>query len=145
MVDLPAGERVKAFILTVCRPSGSSAGADIPEMSDGKPRQPADPMYLLLRAGEAEDFNRRRAAGEACNLNGCNFRGIDLRAFNLTSIDFSDGYFRQADLRGLDLRACRLEGASMHAAHISGTYFPAALSAQEIEMSVRLGTRMRYK
>jgi len=114
-------------------------------MSDGKPRQPADPLYLLIRAGEAEEFNRRKAAGESFNLCGCNFRGIDLRAFNVTSIDFSDCYFRQADLRGLDMRACRLEGASIHAAHISGTYFPVALSTSEIDMSVRLGTRMRYK
>jgi hypothetical protein len=36
-----------------------------------------------------------------------------------------------------------LEGASLHAAHVSGTYFPPELAPEEIEMSVRLGTRMR--
>jgi len=113
-------------------------------MSDGKPRKSADPLYLLLRAGGAEEFNRRVHAGEKCDLRGCDFRGIDLRGIDVGNMDLSDCYFRQADLRGLDMRTCQLEGASLHAAHISGTYFPRKLAAEEIEMSVRLGTRMRY-
>ena len=113
-------------------------------MSNGKPRKPADPLYLLLREGGGEDFNRRRKAGESCDLRGCDFRGLDLRAIDVANIDFSDCYFRQADLRGLDMRNCQLEGASLHAAHVSGAYFPRKLAAEEIEMSVRLGTRMRY-
>jgi uncharacterized protein YjbI with pentapeptide repeats len=113
-------------------------------MTNGKPRKSADPLYLLLREGRGEEFNRRRKAGEKCDLRGCDFRGIDLRELQVADIDFSDGYFRQADLRGLDLRSCRLEGASLHAAHISGAYFPLQLAPQEIEMSVRLGTRLRY-
>jgi hypothetical protein len=108
-------------------------------MTNGKPRKSADPLYLLLREGRGEEFNRRRKSGQNCDLRGC-----DLRELDVTNIDFSDGYFRQADLRGLDLRTCRLEGASLHAAHISGTYFPPRLAPQEIEMSVRLGTRLRY-
>jgi uncharacterized protein YjbI with pentapeptide repeats len=112
-------------------------------MSSGKPRKPADPLYLLLRDGSSEEFNRRRKAGETSDLRGCDFRGIDLREVDVAHIDFSDCYFRQADLRGLDLRSCRLEGASLHAAHVSGTYFPPELGPIEIEMSVRLGTRMR--
>jgi uncharacterized protein YjbI with pentapeptide repeats len=113
-------------------------------MSNGKPRKSADPLYLLLREGNADEFNRRRKAGETCDLRGCDFRGIDLRGIDVADIDFSDAYFRQTDLRGLDLRSCQLHGASLHAAHISGVYFPPDLSAAEIEMSVRLGTRMRY-
>lgn len=113
-------------------------------MSDGKPRKPADPLYLLLREGRGEEFNRRRKAGENCDLRGCDFRGLDLRGLDVANIDFCDCYFRQADLRGLDLRNCQLEGASLHAAHVSGAYFPRKLAADEIEMSVRLGTRMRY-
>jgi uncharacterized protein YjbI with pentapeptide repeats len=114
-------------------------------MTDGKPRKSADRLYLLLREGNCDEFNRRRKAGETSDLRGCDFRGIDLRAVNVTDIDFSDCYFRQADLRGLDLRSCRLEGASLHAAHVSGAYFPIALAPEEIEMSVRLGTRMRQR
>ena len=85
-------------------------------MSHGKPRKSADPLYLLLREGDTEEFNRRRNAGQACDLRGCDFRGIDLRGVDVSHIDFSDGYFRQADLRGLDLRNCQLHGASLHAA-----------------------------
>jgi uncharacterized protein YjbI with pentapeptide repeats len=118
--------------------------ADVGGMSNGKPRKSADPLYLLLREGNGEEFNRRRKANEACDLRGCDFRGIDLRAIDVANIDFSDGYFRQADLRGLDLRSCQLHGASLHAAHISGAYFPIELSPAEIEMSVKLGTRLRY-
>ena len=113
-------------------------------MSDGKPRKPADPLYQLLREGRGEEFNRRRKAGEKCDLRGADFRGIDLRGIDAAGIEFSDCYFRQADLRGLDLRTCRMEGASLHAAHVSGVYFPRELTAAEIEMSVRMGTRMRY-
>ena len=114
-------------------------------MPDPRPRKSTDPLYLLLREGSNEEFNRRKRGGEKCDLRGCDFRGVDLRQADVTNIDFSDAYFRQTDLRGLDLRSCQLEGASLHAAHISGAYFPPKLGAEEIEMSVRLGTRMRYR
>jgi uncharacterized protein YjbI with pentapeptide repeats len=113
-------------------------------MSNGKPRKSADPLYLLLREGRAEEFNRRKKAGEKFDFRGCDFRGVDLREVDVANADFSDCYFRQADLRGLDLRSCQMEGASIHAAHVSGAYFPSKLRAEEIEMSVRIGTRMRY-
>lgn len=113
-------------------------------MSEGKPRQLAEPMYLMVRAGRVEDFNRARKAGQKCDFRGCDFRGLDLRAFDLGGLDLSDCYFRQADLRGLDLRTAKLAGASLHAAHVSGVFFPPELSAAEIDLSVRLGTRMRY-
>lgn len=112
-------------------------------MSNGKPRKSTDSLYLLLREGRGEEFNRRKKAGEKCDFRGCDFRGVDLRELDVANIDFSDCYFRQADLRGLDLRSCQMEGASIHAAHVSGAYFPSKLQAEEIEMSVRIGTRMR--
>jgi uncharacterized protein YjbI with pentapeptide repeats len=68
-----------------------------------------------------------------------------LAAFHHSGLKTSTGYFRQADLRGLDLRSCRLESASLHGAHVSGAYFPLQLAPEEIEMSVRLGTRMRLR
>jgi uncharacterized protein YjbI with pentapeptide repeats len=111
--------------------------------SSGKPRISTEPLYLLLREGRVEDFNRRRAAGESVDLTGCNLRGLDLKELDATELDLSNCYLRQADLRGLDLRTCRLEGASLHAAHVSGVYFPASFAPAEIELSVRLGTRLR--
>ena len=114
-------------------------------MSGPTLRQPSDPLYLLMREGRAEEFNRQRKSGEKYDLHSCNFRGIDLRQYTLANIDFSDCYFRQADLRGLDLRTCQLQGASLHGAHVSGTYFPDTLEPAEIEMSVRIGTRLRSR
>jgi uncharacterized protein YjbI with pentapeptide repeats len=113
-------------------------------MSDVKPRKSADPLYLALREGRSDEFNRRSKAGESCDLRGCDFRGIDLRGIEASNLDLSDCYLRQADLRGLDLRSCKMQGASLHAAHVSGVYFPSELTAAEIDMSVRLGTRLRY-
>jgi uncharacterized protein YjbI with pentapeptide repeats len=114
-------------------------------MSDSKPRKSTDPLYLLLREDQSAEFNRRIKAGETTDLRGCDFRGVDLRDVDVAHIDFSNCYFRQADLRGLDLRTCRMDGASLHAAQISGAYFPPQLAPAEIEMSVRLGTRMRER
>ena len=113
-------------------------------MNDDSPRMPSDPMFWLLREGRVEEFNRRRAAGTSCDLRRCNLRGIDLRGLEAGGLDLSDCDLRQADLRGVDLSGTKLEGASIHGAHISGAYFPGELSAQEIELSLRTGTRMRY-
>lgn len=115
-------------------------------MSSEKPRKPAaNPLYLLLREERSQEFNQKRKEGAACELIGCDMRGLDLREFDLKEVDLSDCFLRQADLRGQDLRSCRLQGASLHAAHISGVYFPSELAAAEIQMSVQLGTRMRYR
>lgn len=78
-------------------------------------------------------------------MSGTDFRALRLCGLNVEGIDFSNSYFRLADLRGLDLRTCNLEGASLHAADISGCYFPKELSPDEIAMSVEQGTRMRYR
>jgi len=77
-------------------------------------------------------------------LASCDFRHLDLRGLDAEVIDFSNAYFRASDLRGIDFFKARLEGASINGARISGAFFPAELSADEIILSVEHGTRMRY-
>lgn len=103
-----------------------------------------EPLYILLREGRIEEFNQRKADGEQCDLRNCDFRGLDLRGLDATGLDLSGGYFRQADLRAVDMSQARLAGASIHAAKISGVYFPPQLGAAEITLSLEHGTRMRY-
>lgn len=110
-----------------------------------KPLTYTDPMYQLLRDGDVAEFNRRKAAGESCDLTHCDLRSLDLRGIDATDLDFSHCYFRNANLRGVDFTKCRLEGASLNEAKISGAYFPAELSAEEIALSVQHGARMRYR
>ena len=114
-------------------------------MTDSTPKISQDALYELIRLEQAEEFNRRRRAGERCDLHAHNFRGLDLRKFDLSGLDLSDCYFRQADLRGLDLASCRLEGSSIHDANVAGTLFPKELAPDEIHLSHTLGTRMRYR
>ena len=59
-------------------------------------------------------------------------------------IDFGNCYFRQADLRGIDFSNSHMEGASVNGAKISGCFFPKELTAEEINLSLTHGTRMRY-
>lgn len=110
-----------------------------------KPMIHTNPLYQLLREERITEFNERRARGESAVLSGGDYRGLDLRNINADGIDFRDAYFRNSDLRGVDFRNAQLEGASIAEAHISGCYFPAELSADEIRMSLNLGTRMRYR
>jgi uncharacterized protein YjbI with pentapeptide repeats len=110
-----------------------------------KLRQPVDPLYQYLREGKADEFNSHRKGTEPYDLHSCDLRGVDLRRCNLDNINFSDSYFRQADLRGVDLRKCQLQGASLHGAHVSGAYFPDSIEATEIDISVRLGIRIRTR
>ncbi len=105
-----------------------------------------DPLYRLLRDGQIDQFNQRIKSGEVADLTGCDFRHMNLQGMIADNLDLSNCYFRQADLRGIDFRACKsLEGASIHGTKISGVYFPKALSADEITLSLQHGTRMRYK
>jgi uncharacterized protein YjbI with pentapeptide repeats len=104
-----------------------------------------DPLYRLLRDGKMVEFNQRVAAGEKPELTGCDFRHINLQSINAQGLDFTNSYFRQADLRGVDLTQCQsLEGTSFHGAKISGCYFPSAIRADEILLSLEHGTRVRY-
>ncbi|MCA9756472.1 MAG: pentapeptide repeat-containing protein [Candidatus Eisenbacteria bacterium] len=107
------------------------------------PQIKSDDLYQLLREGRISEFNERIAAGEDCDLTDCDFRSLDLRGWDAGGLDLSGSYFRNADLRGVDLSDCALEGASFHDARVAGVLFPATLSADEIVMSVQLGTRVR--
>jgi len=113
-------------------------------LSSGGPQIKKDPMYLLLREGKIEEFNKLRAAGKACDVKNADFRGVDLQGMNAAGLDFSGSYFRLADLRGIDFTKSIMEGSSVHEAKISGAYFPKELSSDEITMSLIRGTRMRY-
>lgn len=110
-----------------------------------KPVVSDDPLYLLLRDGKVEEFNRRRAGGEEARLVSCDFSAMDLRDLVADGLDMRDSAFHETDLRGVDLRNARLEGASLHGARIAGAYFPGALEAAEIDLSLEHGTRLRYR
>ena len=108
------------------------------------PRHTEAPLFVLLKEDKVPEFNERRAAGEEVNLTGCHLRGCDLRGLDADGLDLSNAYLRGADLRGVDFRNAKIEGASLAQAKISGTYFPKSLSAEEINLSVLHGTRLRY-
>ncbi|TRX72943.1 pentapeptide repeat-containing protein [Pseudomonas mangiferae] len=110
-----------------------------------QPHQLDDPLYQFLRNENVKAFNEQKPRDATINLSEGDFRGLDLRGLEPAGIDFSGAYFRGADLRGLDLRRTRLEGASIAHAQISGAYFPVELTADEILMSVKFGTRLRYR
>lgn len=102
-----------------------------------------DPLYVLLRDEDIKGFNDKKSTLDNSHLQGKNYRGLDLRNMNADGLDLSNAYFRNADLRGIDFSNTKLNGASMAEAKISGCYFPAALNANEIRMSVECGTRLR--
>lgn len=110
-----------------------------------RPQIKSDALYQLLREGKIEEFNKRKAAGEPCDMTGCDFRHVDLRGLDASGLDFSDCYFHQTDLRGVDLRQTKMQGASINGARISGAYFPVQLTADEINLSLIHGIRMRYQ
>jgi len=110
-----------------------------------QPKQLDSPLYHLVHHENVRGFNEQRPTEGQVDFRGGDFRGLDLRELDARSIDFTDAYFRTADLRGLDLRDTCMEGASLAHAQISGAYFPAELSADEILMSVNFGTRLRYR
>jgi len=112
-----------------------------------KPIVHQNPMYALLRAEKIAEFNQRKAAGQLKEgqLRGGDYRGLDLRELDADGLDLRDAYFRGADLRGIDFRNCQLEGASFGQAHISGCFFPAQITAEELRLSLDIGTRVRYQ
>ncbi|MFK5985446.1 MAG: pentapeptide repeat-containing protein [Pseudomonadota bacterium] len=108
-----------------------------------KPIIKNDSLYQLVRDGRIEEFNQRKKAGEVCDFQSVDLRTVDLRGIDARGLDFSHAYFRQADLRGVDFSCSKLDGASINAAKISGTFFPANIKAEEILLSLNHGTRMR--
>ena len=109
-----------------------------------KPVIKQDPLYQLLRNEDIKGFNEQRDKLDTGELKSGDYRGRDLRNMNARGLDFSNSYFRNCDLSGIDFRETNLEGASLLDAKLSGTYFPAALSAAEIRLSLETGTRLRY-
>jgi len=109
-----------------------------------KPVIKQDPLYQLLRTENIKDFNEQRDHLDTTELKNGDYRGRDLRNMNAGGLDFSSSYFRNTDLSGIDFRNTNLQGASLLDAKLSGTYFPTALSAQEIRLSLEIGTRLRY-
>jgi uncharacterized protein YjbI with pentapeptide repeats len=93
------------------------------------------PLYALLHKDDITGFNNERPRNGPIDMVGGDFRGLDLRELNVEGVD----------LRGIDFRNAVLEGASLAHAQISGAYFPAELSADEILMSMNFGTRLRYR
>ena len=77
------------------------------------------------------------------DLSNANLRGADLRRANLRKADMRNAYCHSADLRGVDLSEAKLEGASFHMARVSGAYFPPDVPADEIRLSLEIGTRIR--
>lgn len=114
-------------------------------MAQSAPEFKDSEMYRLLRDENVKEFNKRRAAGESCDLTGADFRNLVLTGINADGLDLSNCYFRGCDLRGIDFSRTNLEGASIHDAQISGVLFPNQLCAEEIELSLNHGIRMRYK
>lgn len=105
--------------------------------------QEHDDPCELLGQHRIEEFNARRAAGRPCRVAGRDLHAMDLRKANVTGVDFSDCRLDRANLCGLDMRDCTLEGATLRDALVERTYFPATLSAAEIELSLKYGTRLR--
>ena len=102
-----------------------------------------DPVFRDLRDHDLENFEAHIAGRKQVDLSSADLRGVDLRNVDVSKLILRDAYLRDADLRGLDLRDADMEGCSLHHAQISGTYFPASISAQEIVNSVEYGTRLR--
>ena len=100
-------------------------------------------LVLLLRDGKIDEFNHASRQEDNLDLAGANLRGADLRNAYLRNADLRNAYCHTTDFRGVDLSQANIEGASFHRARISGAYFPSNVSAEELKMSVDLGTRIR--
>lgn len=108
-----------------------------------KPQIINDDAFRCLRCGEHEKFNRIVGDCEGLDFSNADLRAADLRHANLADVNLAGAYFRDADLRGADFRQHDLEGCSLLHAKVSGTFFPANLSPQEIMLSLEYGTRLR--
>jgi len=109
-----------------------------------KPRMSDCALYGLLRMGEIAEFNKRRAAGESCDLVATDLSRLDLRGMIADGLDLRDCYFRMSDLRGIDFRSANLEGSSFAQSNVSGCFFPKELSPAELHVALEHGIRIRY-
>ncbi|MGL4208418.1 MAG: pentapeptide repeat-containing protein [Candidatus Adiutrix sp.] len=92
-----------------------------------------------------ENFNKQVSEGFIPDFSNQNLSDLDLTGFNLKNANLKGAYLRGANLGGLDLSEAMLFGASLKQAKVSGCLFPQAISADEIRLSVDLGTRLRIR
>ena len=102
------------------------------------------PKPKMMFEENRDSFNKLVREGKTPDLRGQNLSDLDLTGFDLKNADLSGAYLRAANLSGQDLSQAKLEGASLKQAKISGCLFPDDLSAEEIRLSVDMGTRMRH-
>ena len=102
-----------------------------------------DEAYNCLRVGDLQGYEAAVQGRPHVDFTDIDLRGVDLRGVDMSHVTLRGAYLRDADLRGLDLRHLELDGCSLFHAKVSGTYFPANVSAQEIELSLEHGTRLR--
>jgi uncharacterized protein YjbI with pentapeptide repeats len=110
-----------------------------------RPRFLADEAFRQLRCGDVDGYHRNIAARTEVDFSYSDLRGTDLRNADLAKVKLTGAYLRDTDLRGQDLRQHDLEGCSLYHAHISGVWFPADFSAEEIRLSLEQGTRLRRR
>jgi uncharacterized protein YjbI with pentapeptide repeats len=101
------------------------------------------PKPKALFEENQEKFNREVAAGKVPDFTNQNLSYLDLTGFNLHNANLAGAYLCGANLAGQDLTKANLHGASLRQAKVSGCLFPAGLSAEEIRLSVDMGTRLR--
>ena len=102
-----------------------------------------DSAFKLLRLGGIDAFHKNVEGRDVVDFSGTDLRGTDFRKVDLSNIVLRDAYLRDADFRGCDLRHLDLAGVSLHNARIAGAYFPDNVTASELRMSLRHGTRIR--
>jgi uncharacterized protein YjbI with pentapeptide repeats len=110
-----------------------------------RPRFLTDEAFRQVRSGDVDGYHRSIATRTEVDFSYSDLRGTDLRNADLTKVKLTGAYLRDTDLRGQDLRQHNLEGCSLYHARISGVWFPADLSADEIRLSLEQGTRLRRR
>ena len=101
------------------------------------------PRFEALFEENIETFNQQVQNGQAPDLRNRNLSGLDLRKAHLKGLDLGGCYLRGSNLRGLDLTGTNLHGASIQDALISGALLPQNVTTEEIQMSLKFGTRIR--
>ncbi len=102
-------------------------------------------LVELLCQGRVEAFNEARSGMESPSVRGADLCAADLRKLDASNLDMRDCHLRRADLRGVDLSTALLEGSSIAEARVSGALFPADFSAEELNLSLSHGTRLRRR
>ena len=102
------------------------------------------PKPNILFEENRDAFNRAVAEGQTMDFSNQNLSDLDLTGFNLAFANLNGAYLRGANLAGLDLSGASMHAASMKNAKISGCLFPPEISAEEIRLSVEMGSRLRH-